>query len=144
MAHWNNWPQLSTVASFPPLHYSLTLETMHRNHDFILSSQLFQWWIFTFFLLIKRLWCLSVEWEWQEKDLSSAASWLAKGRRVVAEDNQHFSHKQDKKKVRGFAHILLVKQPTADMGIILAAALMWWRWLFPKLISLILHLFHTL
>lgn len=46
---------------------------------------------------------------------------------MLAEDNQQFSHKQDKKKkkVRGFTPILLVRQPIADRGIILAATLMW-------------------
>lgn len=48
---------------------------------------------------------------------------------MLAEVNQQFSHKQDKKKkkkkVRGFTPILLVRQPDADRGIILAATLMW-------------------
>ena len=68
-----------------------------------------------------------MQWVRLEQHLSSAASWLPKARLVLAEDNQQFSHKQDKKKkkVRVGTLILPVRQLTEDGGIILAATLMW-------------------
>lgn len=90
------------------------------------QAQLLFWW----------LWCQSVKCVRHEKASLVCCSWLRKARRMLAEDNEQFSHKQDKK-VRGFSPILLVRLPTEDRRIILAAALMWWWLLFPKLISLI-------
>lgn len=52
----------------------------------------------------------------KEKHLSSAASWLPKAKVVLAEDNQQFSHKQDKKVREGFTPILPVRQPTEQTG----------------------------
>lgn len=70
--------------------------------------------------------------------------WLPKARLWLAQDYPLFSHKHDKRAREGFASILPIRQPTEGWVIILAAALMWWRLLFPELISLILHLFHAL
>lgn len=86
-------PPGAYILSFP------ALMVMHLNHSFPPIYPVFK--PNFSFLPIKRLWCLSVECVRLEKHLSSAASWLPKARLVLAEDNQQFSHKQDKKKKKG-------------------------------------------